>query len=274
MANSPNGSDSTAVRFRVQVVNDCLLLNCDSTVSNKAYIFGVGNISGNAITNNGVSDFYDQNGCPTTSNNELTIHSGCPPPDVTHNSPICLGDSIQFSIPFSPFANYFWAGPNGFNSNSSAPTIYPASAVNSGVYQLNITFNGSTCTLFNLLDTVVVNPNPTINLVNLSNITCFNAANGAITVQASSTPIYNYLWNTGLTTPAIGNLIPGQYTVSVTDGNTCQSTASYQITQPTLLIANASVTSNYNGQQISCFNASDGTASVSASGGTAPYTYL
>ena len=274
MNNSPNGADSTAVRFRVQVINDCLLLNCDSTIGNKAYIFGVGSISGNLNTNNGVSDFYDANGCPTSNNNELTIHSNCPPPNVTHNDPLCLGDSLQFVIPFSPFANYAWAGPSGFSSTSPAPVISPVAANNAGVYQLNITFNGSTCTFFNLLDTVVVNPNPTINLLNLTNVTCFNAGNGAISVQASSTPTYSYLWNTSATSAAINSLIPGQYTVTVTDGNTCQSSASYQITQPTLLIANATVTSNYNGQQISCFNASDGTASVVASGGTAPYTYL
>ena len=274
MSNSPNGSDSTAVRFRVQVLNDCLLLNCDSTIGNKAYIFGVGNISGNLNTNNGVSDFYDANGCPTSNNNELTIHSNCPPPNVTHNDPLCLGDSLQFAIPFSPFANYSWVGPSGFSSTSPAPVISPVAANNAGVYQLNITFNGSTCTFFNLLDTVVVLPNPTINLLNLTNVTCFNAGNGSISVQGNSTPSYSYLWNTSSSSSAINSLIPGQYTVTVTDGNTCQSTASYQITQPTLLIANATVTSNYNGQQISCFNASDGTASVVASGGTAPYTYL
>ncbi|NBX39099.1 MAG: DUF11 domain-containing protein, partial [Flavobacteriia bacterium] len=274
MNNSPNGSDSAVVRFRVQVLNDCLLLACDSTITNKAYIFGTGNISNNPFTNNGLSDIYNANGCPTNITNQLTIHSNCQPPTVAHNNPLCLGDSLYFIIPYSATANYFWAGPNGFSSTTQSPTIYPVTASNAGVYQLNITFTGSTCSFFNLLDTVVVHPNPTISLLNLNNITCFNAANGAITVQASSTPIYNYLWNTGATTAGLNNLGPGLYTVTVSDGYGCQNTASYQITQPTLLVASAAVTSNYNGQQISCFNASDGTASVTPSGGTAPYTYL
>ncbi|MEY3048967.1 MAG: hypothetical protein RL365_1005, partial [Bacteroidota bacterium] len=112
MNNSPNGADSAVVRWRVQVINDCLLFACDSTISNKGYIFGTGNVSGNSYTNNGVSDIYDANGCPTSNNNELTIHSNCPPPNVTHNDPLCLGDSLQFIIPFSPYANYSWAGPS------------------------------------------------------------------------------------------------------------------------------------------------------------------
>ncbi|NBP29935.1 MAG: hypothetical protein EBV23_10235 [Flavobacteriia bacterium] len=274
MNNSPNGSDSAVVRFRVQVVNDCLLLSCDSTLTNKAYIFGTGNISNNPFTNNGLSDVYDANGCPTNVNNLLVINSNCQAPVVTHTDPLCLGDSLQFFVPFSPSANYSWSGPNSFTSNSPAPVIYPVAANNAGVYQLNISFNGSSCTFFNLLDTVVVYPNPTINLVNLDNVSCFNYGDGSISVLGSSTPTYSYLWNNASTNSTINNLIPGQYTVTVTDGNTCESTASYQITQPTLLIANAAVTSNYNGQQISCFNASDGTASVIASGGTAPYSYL
>ncbi|MEI8194174.1 MAG: SprB repeat-containing protein, partial [Flavobacteriia bacterium] len=274
MQNSPNGADSAVVKYRVQVINDCLLFNCDSTLENKAYIFGAGNISGNLNTNNGISDFYNVFGCPTTSNNQLTIHSGCPPVGVTHNDPLCIGDSLIFSVPFSPLATYAWAGPNGFTSTSPSPTLYPVSPSIAGVYQLNITFSGSTCAFFNLLDTVVVHPNPTINLVNLSNVTCFNFANGSIQIAANSTAPYTYSWSNSATTPTISNLGPGTYTVTATDAFTCQSNATYQIIQPTLLIASATVTSNYNGQQISCFNASDGIATVVPSGGTLPYSYL
>ena len=273
MNNSPNGADSAVVKFQVQVVNDCLILACDSTLENKGYIFGTGNISGNQFTNNGVSDIYDANGCPTSNNNMVTINSSCPPVDVTHNFPLCLGDTLQFSVPTSLYANYAWFGPNGFSSNIANPFISNITSAAAGIYQLNVTFNGSTCTFYNLLDTVVVNPNPTINLVNLSNVTCFNYGNGAITVIANSTPTYTYLWSNGSTTPNISNLGPGVYTVTATDSFTCNITANYQITQPTPLIANANVTSNYNGQQISCFNAADGTASVVGTGGTAPYSY-
>ena len=45
MENSPNGADSATVKFSVQVVDDCIILDCDSTLENEAYIFGNGSIS-------------------------------------------------------------------------------------------------------------------------------------------------------------------------------------------------------------------------------------
>ncbi|MCX6191951.1 MAG: SprB repeat-containing protein, partial [Flavobacteriia bacterium] len=274
MNNSPNGADSAVIKFQVVVVNDCLILSCDSTINNKAYIFGTGNISSNFYTNNGTSDIYDANGCPTNNNNELTINTvACPDISIAHNQ-VCIGDTLHLSMINSLYANYFWTGPNGFSSNLANPTINNVVAANAGVYFLNITFNGSTCTYYNIVDTVVIDPNPIITLVNLTNISCFNANNGSISVSASSTPPYSYLWSNSSTSAIINNLSPGNYTVTVNDNLTCHSTATYTITQPNLLVANAVVTSNYNGQQISCFNASDGTATVNVIGGTQPYSYL
>ena len=45
------------------------------------------------------------------------------------------------------------------------------------------------------------------------------------------------------------------------------------ITEPAVLTISASVTSNYNGAQISCTSADDGIITVSGSGGTAPYVF-
>ena len=54
------------------------------------------------------------------------------------------------------------------------------------------------------------------------------------------------------------------------DGSSPTSTT---VNEPTALVPNASVSSNYNGQDISCFGASDGEITASVSGGSPAYTY-
>jgi hypothetical protein len=50
--------------------------------------------------------------------------------------------------------------------------------------------------------------------------------------------------------------------------------ANYTITQPLIIGATATATTNYNGFNVSCFGLSDGAATVTPAGGTAPYTFL
>ena len=91
-----NGADSTVIKFLVTVVDDCLMFQCDSTLEHVAYIFGEGSISGNPYTNDGASDLLDANGCPLTASNSLFIDvSGCPPPVITYNPPVCEGDQAK-----------------------------------------------------------------------------------------------------------------------------------------------------------------------------------
>jgi len=66
--------------------------------------------------------------------------------------------------------------------------------------------------------------------------------------------------------------INNTYTVIVKDSRGCVSATSV-ITLPALMSATASITSNYNGQNISCFGLSNGAAFVYVTGGTGAYTY-
>jgi len=100
-------------------------------------------------------------------------------------------------------------------------------------------------------------------------VSCFGGNNGTATASASggSAP-YTYLWSNGQTSASLTGLAAGTYTVTVTDLKSCTKTSSTTITQPTVLVANTSST------DVSCFGGNNGTATASASGGTAPYTYL
>ncbi|MDX2002456.1 MAG: gliding motility-associated C-terminal domain-containing protein [Chitinophagales bacterium] len=105
-------------------------------------------------------------------------------------------------------------------------------------------------------------------------ISCFGAADGAITANVTGgTAGYTFAWSNTQSSQTAGNLSVGNYSVSVTDANGCTANSSISLTQPNPVSVGASVTSNYNGQQVRCFGANDGTAAALATGGTGAYTY-
>jgi gliding motility-associated-like protein len=107
-------------------------------------------------------------------------------------------------------------------------------------------------------------------------ISCFGANDGIASASATGgTGVYTYQW---LTIPPQLNdtayqLSAGSFTVSVRDINECLATATVSVQQPLAVNVNAQVTSNYNGEDISCFGVNDGITQASASGGTGVFTY-
>ncbi len=102
----------------------------------------------------------------------------------------------------------------------------------------------------------------------VTNATTCGVSDGSISVSISGgTPPYTYLWNTGGTTSSLNNLSEGTYQLTVTDDG-CTQSLSISITQLGVLVATVETTNVTN-----C-GVSDGSISVSISGGTPPYTYL
>ncbi|MBK6838325.1 MAG: SprB repeat-containing protein [Bacteroidetes bacterium] len=105
----------------------------------------------------------------------------------------------------------------------------------------------------------------------MSNVLCNGGNDGSVAVSVSggTAPIV-YTWTTGSgNTPFAGNLSAGQYSVTITDAFQCVQTLTMTVTEPSILV---SAISSFN--SISCYAAQDGSASVSVSGGTSPYSYL
>ncbi|NCA19764.1 MAG: hypothetical protein EBS86_01340, partial [Crocinitomicaceae bacterium] len=271
MQASSTGADSTVLKFKVTILNDCVAFQCDPTISNSAYIYGTGNISGNEYNNGGISDNYNSNGCPLTASNELSINVASCPPVIINSNNVCVGQQLSLSTNSSISAVYTWNGPSNFTATGTSVSIPNVTTANSGTYTVTISVPSLGCSL-TASKVITVNSPPVINLVNLTNVSCFNASNGSIQISASGSSPFTYLWSNNSTSTTISNLSPNTYSVTVTDIRTCTSTASYTITQPTVLTATANVTSDYNGKNISCFSAADGTALVTYSGGTAPYS--
>ncbi len=103
-----------------------------------------------------------------------------------------------------------------------------------------------------------------------TNVSCNGGTNGSATVSVSGgTSGYTYSWSpSGGTAATATGLSAGTYTVTVTDANLCQTTQSFTITQPTALVATAASQTN-----VSCNGGTNGSATVSVSGGTSGYTY-
>jgi gliding motility-associated-like protein len=123
-------------------------------------------------------------------------------------------------------------------------------------------------------------PNPVLLTANLQSTTdelCSGAGTGAATIAAGGGAL-PYSFNIGAGPQATGNftgLTTGSYVVTVTDANGCSTTVPFIISgPPTLVINSLSVTSNYNGSQVSCAGACDGAATVVGAGGTGTYTFL
>lgn len=102
------------------------------------------------------------------------------------------------------------------------------------------------------------------------NVDCKGKSSGSITLSASGgTGTYSYsIGGPYQGSATFSGLAAGSYTGSVLDGNNCLATFSFTITEPTVLsVASTSIT------HVSCKGFSTGSVTVSASGGTPPYSY-
>ncbi len=96
-----------------------------------------------------------------------------------------------------------------------------------------------------------------------SAISCFGMKDGfAKVISLGGTGQHNYLWSNGKTTKKINNLPSGEYTVTITDGNGCTLTRSYEVTEPLELTVTAAK------NDVSCFGGNNGSVMANAIGGT------
>lgn len=100
--------------------------------------------------------------------------------------------------------------------------------------------------------------------------TSLGANDGTATANpAGGTGSYTFLWSNGASTSAIQSLAPGIYTVTVTDENLCTTSQSVNVRA-----FNCNVVAIISSTPVSCPDGNDGSATVNASSGLEPYTYL
>ncbi|GAB5525353.1 MAG: hypothetical protein Roseis2KO_32250 [Roseivirga sp.] len=165
-------------------------------------------------------------------------------------------------------ANYSYVWSTGASSGSTSSTTHSINSLPAGTYTVTVTDNNNTTAT---ASTTISQPAAALiaNASVASNVSCNGLTDGGVTVSATGgTTPYTYSWNTGATSASPSGLSANTYTVTVTDANGCTDTQTATITQPTTLVANASVASN-----VSCNGLTDGVVTASPTGGTSPYTY-
>lgn len=139
-----------------------------------------------------------------------------------------------------------------------------------GLAQGNYTCNVQDANACNTAVVVsITQPGVLTNSTTQTNVSCFGMNNGTSTVTGiSGTAPYTYSWApSGGTASTASSLAPNTYTCSVTDANGCIKTQTVTITQPAVLNSSATQTN------VSCLGGSNGSATVTPTGGTTPYTY-
>ncbi|PVW13160.1 hypothetical protein DDV96_13715, partial [Marixanthomonas spongiae] len=167
--------------------------------------------------------------------------------------------TVTASGGISPYS-YSWAPSGGNNAT--------ATGLSAGSYTVTVTDdNGCTDTV----NVTITEPTALVASANVdSNVSCNGGSDGSATATANGgTSSYTYSWapSGGNNATATG-LQAGTYTVTITDANGCVDTDSVTITEPTVL--NATITAQ---TDASCPGGSDGSATVTANGGTTPYSY-
>jgi len=104
-----------------------------------------------------------------------------------------------------------------------------------------------------------------------TNLLCNAVCNGTATaVTTNGTGPFSYTWNdaNAQTTQTATGLCAGNYTVSIVDFKGCTASAVTTITEPSLLVS-----SIINPVNVTCAGLCNGSGTVNASGGVAPYIY-
>ncbi len=159
--------------------------------------------------------------------------------------------------------------PYTFSWTPSVSTTAVATGLSAGTYDVLVTDDhGCVDTSTVLLpdeatgDVMVADLNP---------VSCPDGEDGSITVAVmGGTAPFEYLWSCSASvTNTASGLSAGTYWVQVTDANGCIDTLNFVIGEvPPLNLLITGIT------EPSCYGFSDGSAGISVSGGTTPYSYL
>ena len=204
----------------------------------------------------------DANACTTTSTATITQPAGFTVV-TTQTNPTCNGGN-------NGTAGVSVSGGSGTYTYTwnTVPIKYTASitGLNAGAY--TVTISDGLCTTNTTV--TLTDPAALVLATTQTNVLCNGATTGTATVTATGgTGTKTYTWNSSPVqyTATASGLGAGTYTVTVKDANNCTTTASVTLTQPAVL---ALTTTQVN---VLCNGANTASATVSATGGTAVYTY-
>jgi gliding motility-associated-like protein len=191
----------------------------------------------------------------------VTVNGGSAVAVTPLNPAVCGGGSVTLTA--TGGTTYSWS-PSA-TLNTSTGSVVVASPTTTTTYTVTATTAGCTGTA---TTTVSIGTAPVLT-GSSTPANCNGTATGTATVAASGgNPPYTYSWSApGGASSTLSNVPAGTYTVTVSSAGGCSSQIPVTVAQPTAIAAS---TTQVN---VLCAGGSTGSAAVTASGGTGPYTY-
>jgi gliding motility-associated-like protein len=255
---------ATVITCRTPLIE--LNANSSSPINTLSFLWSVNNDSRPTITigNAGVYQLLvtnSLNGCTATSNQTITTVPNTLQASTSTTPALCNGGSTGTATVNTTGG----AAPISYLWSTSQNTV-SITGLRTGDYQAVVT-DANGCSV-NVTATVA---EPTTILLQAVEqpVRCNGDSNGGITLSANGgTPNYTYRWSNQQTTANLTGVSAANYCVTVTDAHGCQALTCMNVTTPqSVVITNTAV------QNVTCFDANNGTIRVNVVGGTPNYTY-
>jgi SprB repeat len=209
----------------------------------------------------------DANSCTTSATATLTQPTALSLTATTTNL-ICFGQPTgRIDLTVSGGTVFVTGAAYQYNWTNGATNEDPT-GLSAGTYSVTVT-DGGNCP--GTLTVNITQPNPLTANAQAGTVSCANGLDGTISLAVGGgTAPYRYQWSdtqTGNTNQNRTGLSAGAYSVTITDANNCQTTATATLTNPVGLTALSTVTN------VGCSGATSGAISITAAGGTGVYSY-
>lgn len=123
----------------------------------------------------------------------MPANAGIPSGTATVNSPICVGQALNFSVTttYTSPLSYVWSGPNSYSSTVQNPSLFNTTAAANGIYTVLIT--NSICPVTATVQAIVVQYPAFTTTTNVQSI-CQGGIFNAITTLTNNPGPSNYSW--------------------------------------------------------------------------------
>ncbi len=175
----------------------------------------------------------DAAGCTATISQTL-ITPGELTASVSGNNPNCYGDQTTLTANANGgTTDYSYAWSSG--ESTSSITVSPTATT---TYTVTVT-DANNCTVV-ASKNIVVNTELTVSISGDTEVQCFGDITASLTATANGGSMamgYTYAWSNSQSGQIISTLGAGNYSVTVTDGNSCTASASTTITGPSAALS-------------------------------------
>ncbi|NUM31918.1 MAG: M4 family metallopeptidase [Bacteroidetes bacterium] len=222
----------------------------------------------------------DANNCTNTKSTTITQPSAPITPSYTQVNVKCYSNStgsIDLTVTGgTPGYTYSWTASGGGSVPSGQSTNQDLTGLVAGTYTVLIT-DANNCT--KTVNVTITQPSAALSSsLTKVDVKCYGDATGSIDLTVTGgTTAYSYSWTAsgGGSVPSgqstnqdLTGLIAGTYSVTITDANSCTTTNSSTITQPS-----APLSSSLTQVNVKCYGDATGSIDLTVTGGTTGYTY-